>query len=94
MPYLLAQLEVIQPKLIVTLGKHGTNCFLPELQISRVHGKPQSWQGHTILPLYHPAAALYNNGMRQTLIDDFANIPIIIKKIKDNYRSERKDKTK
>lgn len=92
MPYLLSQLEVIQPKLIVTLGKHGTNCFLPELQISRVHGKPQSWQGRTILPLYHPAAALYNNGMRQTLIDDFANIPIIMK-IKDNYRSERKDKT-
>jgi uracil-DNA glycosylase len=78
-PYLLAQLEVIDPQLIVTLGRHSTNCFLPDVQISKVHGVPQHWQGYTILPLYHPAAALYNSKMRQTLLDDFAAIGHIIK---------------
>ena len=78
-PYLLAQLEVIRPQLIVTLGRHSTNCFLPEARIGEVHGKPQQWQGFTILPLYHPAAALYNGSMRQTLIDDFAVVATLIK---------------
>lgn len=78
-PYLSAQLEVIAPQLIVTLGRHSTNCFLPDVQISKVHGQPLTWQGYTLLPLYHPAAALYNGGMRQTLIDDFAVITTLIK---------------
>lgn len=78
-PYLSAQLEVIQPQLIVTLGRHSTNCFLPDVQISKVHGQPLQWQGYTLLPLYHPAAALYNGSMRQTLIEDFAVIATLIK---------------
>jgi len=78
-PYLSAQLEVIEPQLIVSLGRHSTNCFLPDAQISKVHGQPQSWQHYTLLPLYHPAAALYNGSMRQTLIDDFAVIATLIK---------------
>ncbi|HSX16665.1 MAG TPA: uracil-DNA glycosylase [Patescibacteria group bacterium] len=77
-PYLSAQLEVIVPQLIVTLGRHSTNCFLPDVQISKVHGQPLQWKGYTLLPLYHPAAALYNGSMRQTLLDDFAAIAKII----------------
>lgn len=73
-PYLLAQLETIAPQLIVTLGRHSTNCFLPDVQIGKVHGRPLKWKGYTILPLYHPAAALYNGNMRSVLIDDFATI--------------------
>lgn len=79
-PFLQAQLEVIQPKLIVTLGRHSTNCFLPDLQISKVHGQVQHWKKWTILPLYHPATVLYNNGIRQTLISDFAIIPTLLSK--------------
>lgn len=81
MPYLESQLEVIQPKLVVTLGRHSLNCFLPDLQISQVHGQPKRYKGRVYLPLFHPAAALYNGSMRQTLIDDFALIPAIIEKI-------------
>lgn len=81
LPYLESQLEVIQPKLVITLGRHSLNCFLPDLQISKVHGQPKRYKGHVYLPLFHPAAALYNGGMRQTLIDDFALIPAILKKI-------------
>lgn len=93
LPYLQRQLEVIQPKVVVTLGRHSMNCFLPDLQISQVHGQPKRVKlslkqnsadtlGVVILPLFHPAAALYNGGMRQTLIDDFALLPAITKKIK------------
>ena len=93
LPYLQSQLEVIQPKVVVTLGRHSMNCFLPDLQISKVHGQPKrvklSLKEHAgdvlevvILPLFHPAAALYNPQQRQTLIDDFAAIPQIIELIK------------
>lgn len=92
LPYLQAQLEIIQPKIVVTLGRHSTNCFLPDLQISQVHGQPKRIRlamhedktrsmPIVILPLFHPAAALYNGGMRQTLIDDFMKIPAIIEQI-------------
>lgn len=95
LPYLQAQLEVIQPKVVVTLGRHSTNCFLPDLQISKVHGEPKRIKIQmkeqasdvleiVILPLYHPAAALYNGSMRQTLLDDFARIPDITSKLKNN----------
>ncbi|HSX45193.1 MAG TPA: uracil-DNA glycosylase [Candidatus Saccharimonadales bacterium] len=84
LPYLQAQLDIIQPKIVITLGRHSLNCFLPELQISAVHGQPKRLKGQVYLPLFHPAAALYNGAMRQTLIDDFAKIPAIIKLIETN----------
>ncbi|MEO5627494.1 MAG: uracil-DNA glycosylase [Candidatus Saccharimonadales bacterium] len=78
LPYLQQQMAIIQPKLIITLGKHSMECFLPGLKISDVHGQPQRKAKQVYLPLYHPAAALYNGGLRQTLLDDFATIPAII----------------
>src|SRR5581483_5898165 len=81
LPYLQAQLAVIQPKLVVTLGRHSLNCFLPDLQISKVHGQPKRYKGNVYLPLFHPAAALYNGAMRQTLMEDFSSIPIVINKL-------------
>lgn len=92
LPYLQAQLEVIQPKVVATLGRHSMNCFLPDLQISKIHGEPKrikiQMKEHkddtlelVILPLFHPAAALYNGGMRQALLDDFALIPDILSKL-------------
>lgn len=89
MPFLFEQMDVIEPTIIVTLGRHSTACFIPDMQISDIHGQPmevnveasgitRQW---TILPLYHPAAALYNGGLRSTLLNDFQNIlPFITKK--------------
>jgi len=86
LPYLLRQLEVIKPKLVVTLGRHSMEYFLPKVRISAVHGAPKrvtlaDGRKQVILPLFHPAAALYNGTMRQTLIDDFAQIPTILEHI-------------
>lgn len=78
LPFLRSQLEVIKPKLVVTLGRHSMDSLLPGLQISKCHGQPKRYKGQVYLPLFHPAAALYNGGMRQTLIDDFARIPSVL----------------
>lgn len=93
LPYLQEQLEIIQPKVVVTLGRHSGGAFLPDLHISADHGKPKRIKlalhddqsksfSVVILPLYHPAAALYNGAMRETLIEDFSLIPTILEKIK------------
>ena len=82
LPYLEKQLDIINPKLIVTLGRHSMDVLLPGLKISQVHGAAKRYKGRVFMPLFHPAAALYNGGLRQTLIDDFAKIPLILKAIK------------
>ncbi len=87
LPYLLKQLEIINPKAIITLGRHSMEYFLPDNRISQIHGhavrKKVIYHDKTehewlIIPLYHPAAALYNGGMRETLIADFVRVPEII----------------
>jgi uracil-DNA glycosylase family 4 len=78
LPFLRSQLEVIKPKIVVTLGRHSMDSLLPGLQISKVHGQAKRYKGQVYLPLFHPAAALYNGGLRQTLIDDFGRIPKIL----------------
>lgn len=81
-PYLLKQLQIIEPKVVITLGRHSMEYFLPDMKISQIHGQAKRIQfgDHKIVvvPLYHPAAALYNGGLRQTLIDDFVHVPKII----------------
>ncbi len=83
LPYLLRELEIIQPKVVITLGRHSMEYFLPDAKISEIHGQPQEVSigstGPTMLiPLYHPAAALFNGSLRKTLIEDFLNVPKLI----------------
>ncbi|HSE29030.1 MAG TPA: uracil-DNA glycosylase [Candidatus Saccharimonadales bacterium] len=80
-PYLLGQLKVINPKLVVTLGRHSMEYFLPSQKISQVHGYAKRNGDLVVMPLFHPAAALYNGGMRQTLIDDFKKIPSVLEQL-------------
>lgn len=84
--WLLGELKIISPKLIVFLGRHAMNNFFPDLQISDAHGKLliKEWKGVStkyFFPLYHPAAALYNGSMREVLMDDFRKIPKVLKEI-------------
>ena len=87
-PYLVRQLDVIRPKLVVTLGRHSMEYFLPSQKISAIHGEPKRImfgnRKQVVMPLYHPAAALYNGGLRQMLMDDFSNIPLTLKKLSNN----------
>lgn len=91
LPFLQRQLAIIQPTLVVALGRHSMTCFLPTAKISEVHGQAKRIQWGIgavdgskksekiiILPLYHPAAALYNGSMRTVLQQDFSTIPTIL----------------
>ena len=88
LPYLLKQLEIIEPKVVITLGRHSMEYFLPGIKISDVHGQVQSIQFGSdklnVVPLYHPAAALYNGSLRQTLVDDFLRVPDMIQNLPEN----------
>jgi DNA polymerase len=87
-PYLLRQIMIIQPKVIVTLGRHSMEYFLPDRRITQIHGQPKrirfGGEKVVIMPLYHPAAALYNGGMRKTLIEDFHLIPKVVESVNNN----------
>lgn len=83
-PYLLRQLRVIQPKLVVTLGRHSTGHFVPKGTITQLHGNVVAGGEWPVLPLFHPAAALYNNNMRKVVIEDFARLKDILSKGKFN----------
>ncbi len=88
-PYLEEQIRIIKPKLIVTLGRHSMNRFMPGLKISEVHGEAKIangvWQEKQVyLPLYHPAASLYDPRKKVVLLEDFKKIPLILKKIDDS----------
>ncbi|MFZ2125945.1 MAG: uracil-DNA glycosylase [Candidatus Microsaccharimonas sp.] len=84
-PYLLKQLQIINPKVVITLGRHSMEYFLPGMKIGEVHGEAKRIQfgDHkiVIMPLFHPAAALYNGSLRQTLIDDFLKVPKVIEQL-------------
>lgn len=86
-PFLIRELQAIQPKIIATLGRHSMEYFLPGRRITEVHGQPKRItfgdQKLIIMPLYHPAAALYNGALRTTLFEDFAQVPSVQKQLID-----------
>lgn len=77
-PYLKAQLKIIKPKIIITLGRFAMNYFFPGESISRIRGQVRNiiWQELplTIIPVYHPSAGLRNGAMLKSLQDDFLSI--------------------
>ena len=82
--WLKEEIKIINPKLIVFLGRHSLQNFFPNEKISEVHGKilkKKTKIGNIFFALYHPAAALYNGSMREILIEDFKKIPKVLSKI-------------
>jgi uracil-DNA glycosylase family 4 len=80
-PYLLRQLRVIEPKMVVTLGRHSMGYFVPNQSIAQVHGKLIEGGEWPVLPVYHPAAALYNRSTMAVLQDDFAALAAALKNL-------------
>lgn len=77
-PYLDRQIELIAPKVIVTLGRYSTAKFFPDEPIGKLRGTPANWNGITIYPMYHPAAALRNSTIRGALERDFLKLPSLL----------------
>lgn len=78
--YLERQIQAINPKVIVTLGRHSMARFLPNAKISDVHGQAMNIKGRLIVAMYHPAAALHQQSLRSTVEKDFARLPELIAK--------------
>jgi DNA polymerase len=76
--YLDRQIELVNPKVIVTLGRFALGRFFPGESITRASGKARQKDGRTIFPVIHPAAALRRNELRQTLIQDFRTLSQVL----------------
>ncbi len=77
--YLDRQIAAIDPLVIVTLGRYSLNKFIPGQRISRIHGQPRQIGGRTVMPMYHPAAALHRGSLRREIEADFAKIPAVVR---------------
>ena len=95
--YLDRELEVIKPKVVVTLGRFSMAKFLPNARISGVHGKKfeVNWNGKNILvvPMYHPAAALRNGAVMEQIKNDFLKIPEYLKEAENKEREVKTEQT-
>lgn len=80
--YLFKQIEAIKPLVIVTLGRHSMNRFIPNRIISQDHGKPVRVKDQVYYPIYHPAAALYRGALRADIEADFRKLPAVVEKAK------------
>ena len=72
--YLSSQIKIMQPKLIVTLGRHSLHHWIPEGVISKIHGTITSVDNINIFPMYHPAAALYRGNLREIIEEDYVKL--------------------
>ena len=80
-PYLDRQIELIQPKIIVTQGRFSMQRYFPGQSITRIHGQLKYEDGQVIIPMFHPAAALRNEQWMAALRQDFAKIPTLLVKL-------------
>ena len=74
------QISLTNPSVIVTLGRFSFAKFFPQVTLSKSRGIIRDWKGIKILPVYHPAAALYNPSLKPKLIKDFQKITTLIGK--------------
>lgn len=84
--YLTKQIEIISPKVIVTLGRFAMNYFLTNAKISQAHGEPFVLKDYIVYPVYHPAAGLRNGKIKTELITDFLKIPKILRMKTDELK--------
>jgi DNA polymerase len=77
------QIEIIQPQMVITLGRYSLARYFPNDSIGKVHGKPRKLGGVIYYPMYHPAAALHQGSLRRTIETDMLKIPQILTQDKD-----------
>ena len=72
------QIELLEPKAVVTLGRFSMGRYFPRETISRIHGRPRVVNGQTVIPMYHPAAALHQGSLRASIEEDFLKLPQMV----------------
>lgn len=85
--YLDEQVALIEPAVIVTLGRFSMSRYFPGQTISRIHGRAVERDGRYYVPMYHPAAALHQQALRTTILDDFRALPDVIEAARTRHPS-------
>ena len=86
--YLDRQIQAINPKVIVTLGRFSMNLLIPNTKISHVHGQSYQIKGRLVVPMYHPAAALHQGSLRPVIEEDFKKLPQLIAKVGESLNQQ------
>jgi DNA polymerase len=93
-PYLDAQIEAIDPRMIVTLGRYSMARWFPNERISRIHGQPRAFGNRVVVPMYHPAAALHQASLRATIEADMQKLPRFLAEMRERLEAaEEPEKT-
>ena len=77
--YLQHQIEIVNPSIIVTLGRHSMGLFFKGAKITQIHGQMRKAGDRFVIPMFHPAAALHQQSLRSTIMADFAGLPELLK---------------
>jgi uracil-DNA glycosylase family 4 len=88
-PYLDRQEAALDPAVIVTLGRHSLRRYLPDARIGEVHGRLRRSGGRFVFPMYHPAAALHQASLRETLFADIRGLPAALLSAREAIEAER-----
>ena len=80
--YLQHQIEIVNPSIIVTLGRHSMGLFFKGAKITQIHGQMRQVGDRFVIPMFHPAAALHQLSLRETIMADFARLPELLKEVR------------
>ena len=86
------QLELLAPKMVVTLGRYSLARYFPGEPISKIHGKARKQNGIIYFAMYHPAAALHQQSLRQTIEADMLKIPALLTQAEPIEEIKKEDK--
>ena len=99
--YLQRQIELVNPSIIVTLGRHSMGRFFKGAKITQIHGQMREVDGRFVIAMYHPAAALHQTSLRSVIMEDFARLPELLQearaalgKARPKQRTSRKKTSK
>ena len=92
--HLEAQIKVINPSIIVTLGRFSMNKFIPGAKISAIHGQMRKVGDRFVIPMFHPAAALHQAALKPAILADFAKLPELLKQARAAQGKSAGEKTK
>jgi len=93
-PWLERQIEIINPQIIVTLGRYSMALFFPQKSIGKIHGTAKKHDDIIYYAMYHPAAALHQGGLRETIKADMLKIPQLLAQAKNITETEKKQEIK
>jgi DNA polymerase len=81
--YLQHQIEIVNPSIIVTLGRHSMGLFFKGAKITQIHGQMRQVDDRFVIAMYHPAAALHQLSLKPAIMADFARLPELLEAARD-----------